>query len=141
MSISLYDIAVGPTHFDFKTGNDKLAGRVKFDLKLSQVIEMEITSTTLICNMEENLTERFYLYNMYLLDGKKRTRSEMSSTFENTSLNMAVIDRGKYGESNDTKNSFEGEREPDDSDGNKARGARRQGTITGTVSEFLPIDI
>lgn len=65
--ISLYDVAVGPTHFDFRIGKGSKSGRIKFDLKFSQIIEIEIRSTSLMCSMEENLTERFYQYNMYLL--------------------------------------------------------------------------
>ena len=65
--ISLYDVAVGPTHFDFKLDKGSKAGRVKFDLKFSQVIDLVIRSTSLVCSMEENLAERFYQYNMYLL--------------------------------------------------------------------------
>lgn len=67
MRISLYDVAVGPTHFDLKIGRGKKQGRIKFDLKFSQIIEIEIRSSSLMCSMEENLTERFYQYNMYLL--------------------------------------------------------------------------
>ena len=62
---------------------------------------MEIKSTQLVGQLEQNLIERFYLYNMYLLDGKNRTRSEMSKTFENNYLNMALFDRERYGKSYD----------------------------------------
>ena len=95
--LPLYDVAVGPTHFDFRCKKGKNAGRLKFDAKFSQIIKLEIRGTKLVCNLEHNLTERMYLYNMYLLDGKNRTRSEMSKTFDNQLLNMGLFDKGRFG--------------------------------------------
>jgi len=90
-------VAVGPTHFDFRCKKGKNAGRIKFDAKFSQIIKLGIRGTKLVCNLEHNLTERMYLYNMYLLDGKNRTRSEMSKTFDNQLLNMGLFDKVRYG--------------------------------------------
>lgn len=94
VTLSLYDIATGPTHFDFdiKSGRSSI-GRLIFDCEMSQKISLKITSKSLVCKMNKTLNDRYYYYVLTLIDPKReRIQSERSGVFENIFLNQVGLE-------------------------------------------------
>jgi hypothetical protein len=62
------DIATGPLHFDYNvSANYGFAGRIIFDIKMSQKIKFNLKAESLICFMSDNLNARWYFYNFNLI--------------------------------------------------------------------------
>jgi hypothetical protein len=66
--IPLIDIATGPLHFDYNVASfSGFAGRLMFDVRMSQQIKFVLKAKHLICVMKESLNSLDYFYNFKLL--------------------------------------------------------------------------
>lgn len=92
VSVSLYDVATSPTHFDFNINSkEKYLGRLIFDIKMDQKIILTLKSKQLVCKSEKPLAAKGYVYKMTLMHNKKRIQSELSGDFNNLFLNQVDL--------------------------------------------------
>lgn len=94
INVNLYNVATGPTHFDFQVSEGSgFLGRIIFDCRFSQFITVTLKSPSLVCKMNQNLNDKYYYYVMTLIDQKRlRHQSKRSGLFENVFLNTHTTD-------------------------------------------------
>lgn len=70
LRIPLLDIARGPIHFDYSISSfSGFAGRLIFDLRMSQRIKFTLHADSLVCITKDSLNAVEYFYNFKLLVG------------------------------------------------------------------------
>jgi hypothetical protein len=104
VNISLYKVATGAKHFDYHiTSPKKYLGRTSFDVKMDQMIKVEIKSTQLVVKLQDKLTEKHYFYNFSLEHCQNVIESPHSTDFENCYLYNPMVDRGSMSRSGDSE--------------------------------------
>ena len=104
--MKLIELANGPIHNDFKIKSKTAAGRILFDIKMTQQIPITIITNEVICYMTEKLNAREYFYNLTILDYDNRIESELSKEFVNKFINQQVFDNNSD-KSNSQQNSID----------------------------------
>ena len=97
IKLNLYEVAQAPSHFDFNLSSyGSYLGRLVFDIKMSQKINVNIKSKQLVSVMNEPLADKFYIYQLELINKDNRVTSELSSDFENVFLNMPNLNKNLF---------------------------------------------
>ena len=87
LSIPVPRLILGPKKLDFALQGSASGPRLKFEVGMSQVVDLEIECSSLECNLLDELGDRFYVFNMYLIDGQNKEKSNCSTAFENLNYN------------------------------------------------------
>ena len=61
IKIKTYEIATGPLHHDYAF--ESSAGRLFFDIKMSQIVKMSLKPLEIVCKFKEPLSAPIYSYN------------------------------------------------------------------------------
>jgi hypothetical protein len=69
IKIPIKMICTGPVHFNFKIQSVINAGRLLFDLKITQITKVTLTVSSLKVLLDKPLNSRFYTFSANFLNG------------------------------------------------------------------------
>mmetsp|Transcript_7043 Transcript_7043/g.6290 ORF Transcript_7043/g.6290 Transcript_7043/m.6290 type:complete len:219 (-) Transcript_7043:3498-4154(-) len=101
VNLTLYDIVTGPAHQDFVINMKKgfkEAGRLTFDVFMSQIINLTVRSLNINCNLHDILKEKLYNYSMKMNTKEREIVSDHSVNFRNKMVAPSFTDLKNFEE-------------------------------------------
>ena len=64
--LNIYDVATGPFHNDFQLDSSRLKGRLSFDLRMSQRINISVRPENVKISLNDASYEKFFSFSVKL---------------------------------------------------------------------------